>query len=102
MQQTKVVEVLTTYLKRIVSHIKKRQKHKLFCKRAGIEPTIGHLKSDFRLGRNFYKGVFGDSVNIILAAAAYNFKRAMKALLLLMQKIREILITDRISLKMNF
>ncbi|MBE6269164.1 MAG: hypothetical protein E7092_09325 [Bacteroidales bacterium] len=36
------------------------------------------------------------------AAAAYNFKRAMKALLLLMQKIREILITDRISLKMNF
>ena len=84
------------------STYQKRQKHKLFCKRAGIEPTIGHLKSDFRLGRNFYKGVFGDSVNIILAAAAYNFKRAMKALLLLMQKIREILITDRISLKMNF
>lgn len=84
------------------STYQKRQKHKLFCKRAGIEPTIGHLKSDFRLGRNFYKGVFGDSVNIILAAAAYNFKRAMKALLLLIQKIREILITDRISLKMNF
>ena len=57
------------------------KKHKLFCKRAGIEPTIGHLKSDYRLGRNFYKGVVGDSINILLAAAAYNFKRAMKVLL---------------------
>lgn len=34
----------------------RKKKHELFCKRAGIEPTIGHLKSDFRLGRNFYKG----------------------------------------------
>lgn len=84
------------------STYQKKQKHKLFCKRAGIEPTIGHLKSDFRLGRNFYKGVFGDSVNVILAAAAYNFKRAMRALLWLIQKIREILINDRISLKMDF
>ena len=36
------------------------------------------MKSDFRLGRNFYKGVFGDAVNALLAAAAYNFKRAMR------------------------
>jgi len=50
------------------------KKHKLFCKRAGIEPTIGHLKSDHRLGRNFYKGLAGDAINILLAAAAYNFK----------------------------
>ena len=50
------------------------KKHKLFCKRAGIEPTIGHLKSDYRLGRNFYNGVVGDTVNVLLAAAAYNFK----------------------------
>ena len=63
------------------SYYKKRKKRKLFCKRAGIEPTIGHLKSDFRLGRNFYKGVFGDNINIMLAAAAYNFKRAMRLLL---------------------
>ena len=63
------------------SRNQKLKKHKLFCKRAGIEPTIGHLKSDYRLGRNFYKGVVGDSINILLAAAAYNFKRAMKVLL---------------------
>lgn len=84
------------------SSYQKKQKHKLFCKRAGIEPTIGHLKSDFRLGRNFYKGVFGDAVNVILAAAAYNFKRAMRALLCLIQKIREILLLSRISPKIDF
>ena len=56
------------------------KKHKLFRKRAGIEPTIGYLKSDYRLGRNFYKGVTGDAMNILFEAAAYNFKRAMKAL----------------------
>lgn len=71
------------------SRYQKRKKHKLFRKRAGIEPTIGHLKSDHRLGRNFYKGLAGDAVNILLAAAAYNFKRAMKALLHLLKIISE-------------
>ena len=45
------------------SRYQKLKKHKLFCKRAGIELAIGHLKSDYRLGRNFYKGVVGDIVN---------------------------------------
>ena len=65
----------------------RRKKHKLFCKRAGIEPTIGHLKEDYRLSRNFYKGVKGDAINLLLAAAAYNFKRAMRVLLWLIRKI---------------
>ena len=60
------------------SRYQKLKKHKLFCKRAGIEPTIGHLKSDYRLGRNFYKGAWGYCERAS-AAAAYNFKRAMKA-----------------------
>ena len=30
------------------------KKHELFRKRAGIEPVIGHCKSDHRLSRNFY------------------------------------------------
>lgn len=69
------------------SYYTRKKKHRLFCKRAGIEPTIGHLKSDFRLGRNFYKGVFGDAVNLLLAAAAYNFKRAMRTLWQLIENI---------------
>ncbi len=58
----------------------KEKNRKLFRKRAGLEPTIGHLKSDSRLGCNFYKGMVGDAINIMLAAAAYNFKRAMSVL----------------------
>lgn len=57
-----------------------RQKKELkdgFTRRAAIEPRIGHLKSDHRLGRNFYKGLVGDNINVMLAAAAMNFKRMM-------------------------
>ena len=74
----------------------------LFCKRAGIEPTIGHLKSDYRLGRNFYKGVVGDAVNVLLSAAAYNFKRAMKALLGMLQKNMRDTVLEQYLAKMGF
>lgn len=88
--------------KRTDTRYQQLKKHKLFCKRAGIEPTIGHLKSDYRLGRNFYKGVTGDSVNVLLAAAAYNFKRAMKALLWFIEKIGETLWGCNVLLKWTF
>ena len=58
----------------------KYQQNKLkksFKRRAAIEPTIGHLKTDHRLSRNFYKGIFGDNINVMLSAAAFNFKRMM-------------------------
>ena len=55
----------------------RQKKHKPFCKRAGIELVIGHCKSDHRLSRNFYKGLFGDSVNVMLSATAFNFKRVL-------------------------
>ena len=46
-------------------------------KRASIEPIIGHLTAGHRLNRNLYKGFFGNNINIMLAAAAFNFKRMM-------------------------
>ena len=46
-----------------------------FRRRAAIEPKIGHLKQDHRLGRNFYKGIKGDNINVMLAEAGMNFKR---------------------------
>lgn len=52
----------------------KRNKHS---KRAAIEPVISHLKSNYRLCRNYYKGIIGDNINVMLAAAAMNFKRVM-------------------------
>jgi IS5 family transposase len=56
------------------------QKQKLrkgFKRRAAIEPRIGHLKQDHRLSRNYYSGIKGDNRNVMLAAAAMNFKRMM-------------------------
>jgi hypothetical protein len=38
---------------------------------------MGHLKQDYRLCRNYLKGINGDNMNVILAAAAMNFKRVM-------------------------
>lgn len=49
-----------------------------FRKRAGIEPVIGHLKSDHRLGRSYLKGFVGDQINVLMAAAAFNFKKWMR------------------------
>lgn len=56
---------------------RKAQLKEGFATRAGIEPKMGHLKTDHRLGRNFYKGIKGDNFNVMLAAAAMNFKRMM-------------------------
>ena len=50
---------------------------KKFCKRAGIEPVIGHLKSDHRMMRNYLKGTLGDAINTLMAAAAYNMRHWM-------------------------
>jgi IS5 family transposase len=48
---------------------------KKFRLRAGIEPIIGHLKARFKLTRNWLKGSVGDQINLLLAAAAFNFKK---------------------------
>jgi hypothetical protein len=42
-------------------------------RRAAVEPVIGHLKAEHRLGRNYLKGPEGDRTNSVLAAAGYNF-----------------------------
>ncbi len=56
----------------------KQKARKRFRKRAGIEPIIGHLKSDYRMMRNYLKGSAGDSINLMLAAAAFNFRKWMR------------------------
>jgi len=58
-----------------MSSYQKTKLRKSFQRRAAIEPTISHLKTDHRLSRNFYRGICGDNINVMLAAAAFNFKR---------------------------
>jgi IS5 family transposase len=64
--------------KKSANSYEKRKARERFRRRAGIEPIIGHLKSDHRLIRNFLKGSIGDSLNVILAAAAFNLKKWMR------------------------
>lgn len=61
--------------KKSLNHYQRKKISNAHKKRAAIEPVIGHIKEDHRLERNYYKGVFGDNINIMLAAAGFNFKR---------------------------
>ena len=67
---------------------KQRRRHS---KRSAIEPTIGHLKQDYRLCRNFLKGIVGDNINVLLSAAAWNFRR--RIILWLTEALRRWLLT---------
>lgn len=60
----------------------RQRKRKLCQKRSAIEPIIGHLKHDFRLTRNWLKGSQGDTINLLMAASAWNFKKWMVAFFL--------------------
>jgi len=56
------------------------KKRKQCRRRAAIEPIIGHLKSDYRMARNYLKGVVGDHINLLMAACAWNLKQWLLAI----------------------
>ena len=56
-------------------------------RRAAIEPVIGHLKAEHRMGRNYLAHHAGDAVNAVLAAAGYNFHLLLRWLELLLSEI---------------
>ncbi len=58
----------------------KDKKRKRCKRRAAIEPIIGHLKSDYRMARNFLKGTIGDRINLLMAACAWNLKQWLLAI----------------------
>ena len=67
------------------------KKRKQCKRRAAIEPIIGHLKSDFRLSRNFLKGVIGDEINLLMAATAWHLKKWLIAFFsLLLSQIKSL------------
>ena len=59
------------------SDYQKRKKRGHHRRRAAIEPIIGHLKSGHRAARDFLKGQTGDSINFMMAAAGFNYKKLM-------------------------
>lgn len=62
------------------SEYQKQKKRKKFRRRAAIEPLIGHLKSDFRMGQNYLHGSNSHQINAFLAAMGWNLKKMMRQL----------------------
>src|SRR5467141_32957 len=54
-------------------------------RRSAVEPVIGHLKAEHRMGRNYLWFRRGDAANAVLAAAGYNFRRLIRWLRLLLR-----------------
>jgi IS5 family transposase len=52
-------------------------------RRSAIEPAIGHMKMDGRLGRNPLKGALGDALHAVLCGAGHNIR-------LLIAKLRQL------------
>ncbi|MGL4667996.1 MAG: IS5 family transposase [Saezia sp.] len=53
--------------------------------RARIEPVIGHLKQENRMGINRLGGLLGDKVNAVLSGAGFNFRKLLRELWLVFQ-----------------
>jgi transposase, IS5 family len=80
-------KVFTAGQKRRVTPQIKRQMRR----RAAVEPVIGHLKAEHRMGRNYLAHAAGDAINAVLAAAGYNFRLLIRWLRLLLLRILSVL-----------
>jgi IS5 family transposase len=75
--------VFTSGQKRRMTPKIKRQMRR----RSAVEPVIGHLKDDHRMGRNYLAHRPGDAANPVLAAAGYNFSLLIRWLRILLFEI---------------
>lgn len=84
------LKVFTSGQKRgVTDNIKKALR-----RRAAVEPVIGHLKAEHRMGRNYLAHRSGDAINAVLAAAGYNFSLLLKWLKLLFALIAAAIIAE--------
>jgi IS5 family transposase len=51
---------------------------KLLRRRSAIEPVIGHLKQDHRMGRNYLMGAEGDRINAMLVGCGFNLRKLLR------------------------
>jgi len=72
------VELIIPGKKRPRQDSKKRRLRSLCRRRAGIEPVIGHVKTDCRLQRNYLSAWIGDKMNALLACTGYNLRKRLK------------------------
>jgi transposase, IS5 family len=77
---------ITGQVRRVTRPIRREMK-----RRAAVEPVIGHVKAEHRLGRNYLKGRDGDRSNTVLAAAGYNFSLLLRWLAGLLRALVQVL-----------
>jgi IS5 family transposase len=68
-------------------------------RRSAVEPVIGHLKAEHRMGRNYLWYRQGDAINAVLAAAGYNFRLLIRWLRLLLFRFLVALFSPRHAAK---
>lgn len=68
--------------KTLKKHIKRRQ---------AIEPIIGHLKADGKLGRNYLKGIKGNEINSLLSGAGFNIRTILNKINLIFQELFQLI-----------
>jgi IS5 family transposase len=66
--------------RRVTPQIKREMR-----RRSAVEPVIGHLKEEHRMGRNYLAHRNGDLNNAVLAAVGYNFRRLIRWLRILLR-----------------
>ncbi len=66
----------------LLSHTRRLPKtlKKLLRRRQAIEPTIGHMKNDGLLDKNWLKGELGDAMHALLCGAGHNLRLILAAL----------------------
>jgi len=80
----------------VTSAIKKQMK-----RRQAIEPHIGHLKNEGKLGLCRLKGFVGDQINALLCGASYNLKQILRHLRVLLFQILGLIFFTNSSFKIN-
>ena len=73
------VRILRSGQKRGITRTLKAMIHR----RSAIEPAIGHMKMDGRLGRNPLKGALGDALHAVMCGAGHNLRMILAKLRLL-------------------
>ncbi|MDW8190302.1 MAG: hypothetical protein RMK80_04955, partial [Pseudobdellovibrionaceae bacterium] len=66
--------VIISGRKRLLPHLQR-----FINTRSKIEPVIEHLKAEHRLGINFLRGMMGDVLNPLFAAAAFNLRKILRS-----------------------
>ena len=56
-------------------------------RRRMVEPMIGHMKSEGRLGRNWLQGAEGDAIHAVLCGAGHDLRMILRALRLFLAHI---------------